>query len=106
MECYSVVIIIVVLHERNLPLESHTAHTHIHTLHRVHTHTHAHTPHIHCLGHFVFELSCGYELDTVVPGKEDWSRVTDSALLDVLQFVFHTDQEGRFTSTIQTVRGR
>ncbi len=41
----------------------------------------------------------------MVPGEEDWRRVRDSAVLDVLQFIFLTDRKGRFTSTIKTVRG-
>ncbi len=40
----------------------------------------------------------------MVPGEEDWRRVRDSAVLDVLQFIFLTDRKGRFTSTIKTVR--
>ncbi len=34
--------------------------------------------------------------------EEDWRRVRDSAVLDVLQFIFLTDRKGRFT--IKTVR--
>ncbi len=40
----------------------------------------------------------------MVPGEEDWRRVRDSAVLDVLQFIFLTDRKGRFTSTIKMVR--
>ena len=54
------------------------------------------------VGHVLFEMACGYELTTMVPGEEDWRRVRDSAVLDVLQFIFLTDRKGRFT--IKTVR--
>ena len=55
-------------------------------------------------GHVIFEMACGYELKTLVPTPEDLERVCDSSLLDVIHLIFHMDQQGRFTSSIDKVR--
>ena len=55
-------------------------------------------------GHVIFEMACGYELTTLVPGEQDYSAMPDSEVVDVLQVIFDRDEDGNFTSSIDQVR--
>ena len=41
----------------------------------------------HIIGHLIFEMSAGYELTTVRPGREDYKAVP-SDVRQILEFIF------------------
>lgn len=52
-------------------------------------------------GHVIFEMSCGFELTTIVPG--DYNSIRDGKVKEVLKAIFSRDDEGDFTSSINEV---
>ena len=55
---------------------------------------------VHCtVGHLVFEMSCGYELTQLRPGRAEYDTVTDSAVKKILDFIFTDD----FANSIEEV---
>lgn len=57
-----------------------------------------------CAGHVIFEMACGFELTEAVPGKEEVRAVKDNEVKDILSAIFHKNEEGSFTSSIEEVR--
>ena len=45
---------------------------------------HTHTPQ----GHLLFEMACGYELTSLVPGDQEYKSVKNEQVKLALQFVF------------------
>ncbi len=56
------------------------------------------------VGHVIFEIACGYEMTEIAPGESQYGDVKDERVKDILCYIFNTDQDGAFTSTIEKVR--
>ena len=52
-----------------------------------------------CLGHLIFEMSCGYELTQLRPGRAEYDTVGDHHVKAILDFIFTND----FTNNIEAV---
>jgi len=54
-------------------------------------------------GHVIYEMASGRELPSLTPSEEDLELITDSALLNVLEQIFHRDRRDHFTCTADQV---
>ena len=52
----------------------------------------------------IFEIACGYELTEIAPSEAQYREMKEEKIREILQFIFQTDREGAFSSSIDQVR--